>query len=99
MKNLANKIGRLIAVAGSLIAILGVLIVLAQAFIWLRDGRWMPLDLRPLWYLFGGPDQVSWVGVQEIIDEVLDFPLSFVVFFFGLLVLGFGIRLAERIEK
>jgi hypothetical protein len=56
VKNLANKIGRLIAVAGSLIAILGVLIVLAQAFIWLRDGRWMPLDLRPLWYLFGDPD-------------------------------------------
>ena len=96
----ADKIGRLIAAAGGLIAALGVLIVRAQAIIWLRGGEWMPLDLNPLWHFFGGSDQVtSWEDAQEIIDEVLDFPLSIVVFCFGLLILGFGTLLVERVES
>ena len=100
MKALANKIGRVLAVAGGLIATLGILIVLAQAIIWLRTGEWIPIDINPLWHFFGGSDQVTnWEDAQDIIDEVLDCPLSVIVFFFVLLILGLGILLVERVEN
>jgi hypothetical protein len=97
VKTRTSKIGKAISIAGGLVAVAGVLIVLAQAFIWLRTGNWTPIDLGVIWDFFGGPDEVGSEGVQDIVDTVLDFPLSLVVFFLGLVIIGFGALLVERI--
>ena len=98
MKTRTNKTGKVISVAGGLIALSGVLIVLAQSFNWFRTGSWIPIDLGVICDFFGGPDEVSWTSAQDIIDTILDFPVSLVVFFLGLVILGFGTLLVQRAE-
>lgn len=58
-----------------------------QAYHWLKDGFWTPLPISTLFTYNDWPlPQVSWHGVQKIIDWLLDTPSSLVAFLLGILV-------------
>src|SRR5262245_24164030 len=56
-------------------------IVVFQVIEWLRTGKWHPVPVSAgLDYLGIAHPTMSWIGAQKVIDFILDFPLSVVVF-------------------
>jgi hypothetical protein len=56
-------------------------ILLWQTYVWLRYGYWQPVPVYDAFTFFGvAPPSSTWIGVQQIIDQMLDWPLSIVSF-------------------
>ena len=80
-----EELGFVLIGSGLLVAI-GVLAY--QGIQWLRLAVWTPLPLALAWDAASIPrPHVTWLGVQTILDWVLDLPLSFLSL--GVVLIGF----------
>jgi hypothetical protein len=71
-----------------------------QCILWLRDGAWSSFDLRFAWEAVNGPPPAfKWLGVQKIVDGLLDLPLSLGFFVLGIAVAVAGGNALDVVEK
>jgi hypothetical protein len=89
--------GRLLYSTGVLTVIAGLLIIAGQCMAWMKLGVWTPMSVHVVLENFGVPDpefKQSMLGLQKVIDWLLpillDFPLSWVLFIAGALIISFA---------
>jgi len=72
-----------------------------QAIGWLKDGHWstMPLSETLMHFGLSAPKGISWIGVQKIVDSLLDWPISLYCFGVGVAVFLYAIVLGEELER
>ena len=67
--------------AVGLTILIGPGILVWQAYVWLRYGHWQPIVIRDAFAYFDvGIPYIKWVGVQRMVDSVLEWPLSVTTF-------------------
>jgi hypothetical protein len=74
-------------------------VLLYQAYLWLKTGIWTPLPISIVFDYFAWPHRIKgWIGLQSIIDWILDCPFSLLVFFlsFVAVILAVFIEIAVR---
>jgi hypothetical protein len=60
-----------------------------QAYRWLKDGYWTAVPVsKALIYMGCPPPMVSWVGLQKIIDWLLNIPTSLILFVLSIIVVA-----------
>lgn len=71
-----------------------------QVFKWLQTAQWIPVSLETARNYFGfRHPHVEWAGVQQIIDYLLDAPLSIVASAIWMAVIVFTIVVIEEHHK
>ncbi len=88
----------LIVISGIDAAVAGLAVAAHQAFQWLRDGYWPPVLFRDLWYALGGtaPDSLPLPGIGGIIAQLLEQPLSVVLFLAGVCIAWIAAKRTSR---
>jgi hypothetical protein len=67
-----------------------------QSFVWLQVGAWPEFSTADMWAEIGWQiPQITWHGVQSIIDWVFDLPAAVSVFFLGMAISLFVLSLAN----
>jgi hypothetical protein len=60
-----------------------------QAYRWLKDGYWTEVPASTALTYMGCPlPMVSWIGLQKIIDWLLDIPTSLILFGLSIIVVA-----------
>jgi len=60
-----------------------------QAYRWLKDGYWTEVPASTALTYMGCPlPMVSWIGLQKIIDWLLDIPTSLILFVLSIIVVA-----------
>jgi hypothetical protein len=71
-----------------------------QGYSWLRTGVWTALPLSKTFQYFDWPmPSTNWLGLQKMIDWVLDIPTSFAVFVVSFLIVVLLALLEATIDK
>jgi|GEM_PF-6544076 len=77
-----------------LILAIGPLIFVGQCIAWLIYGSWLPL---PIGEFFGiNAANTAWLGLNQILDWLLDVPLAACVLALSMLIMFAVLELAER---
>jgi hypothetical protein len=102
----ANRVEEVVAsVAGAAAVLLGVSGILGglgilayQALIWLQTGSWTAYKFAAFWLWIGvqEPDFPQWRGVQKIIVEAFDMPLSAGLMGLGAVAVFIGSRVLDH---
>jgi len=75
-------------------------VIVWQVYTWLKTGEWTSLTGFSGLSLLDMPHpEVSWVGIQKIIDHILNWPLSFLLFIIALAWAFSVVRIATQIQK
>jgi hypothetical protein len=81
----------------SMIVISGVAVIGYQAYYWLRYGIWKSLSLSVVWNTFADrPPTLEWRGVEKIVYQILDLPVSGVLIIVGIFTALFASWWSER---
>src|ERR1700687_3709061 len=66
-------------------------VLVYQAYLWLKTGIWTPLPISIVFDYFSWPHRIKgWIGLQSIIDWILDCPFSLLVFLLSLVAIVIG---------
>jgi hypothetical protein len=75
----------------SMIVIPGIAVIGYQAYYWLRYGVWKSLSLGVLWNTIGDrPPTLEWRGVEKIVHQILDLPVSGALVITGIFIALFA---------
>jgi hypothetical protein len=86
-RHLHYKFSQFLIVAGCLIALAGAAVLTMQALGWLKFGVWGPVSVADALYRFDIPYPVqNLIGLQKIIDWMLDLPVSLVLMLLGVVI-------------
>lgn len=78
---------------GVIVFAAGPVIFSLQCLSWFKGGVWHAFSVQTAWDVMDAPGpQVSWIGLQRIIDWVLQLPLSLALMCVG----GFIVWLGEK---
>lgn len=94
---------RIVQCAGGILALLGFLLFGSQCIEWLKTGIWISHSLKnDIWLGWPWP-QVTWVGVQRIIDwlllDLLSLPTALTAIITGGAIGGVAAISAHRLEE
>lgn len=82
-----------------LMLIVTLCIIIYEAYVWLKMGVWPDIPLSTtLYYLNLSYPRVEWLGIQKIIDWLLNGPISAWSFFVGLLLIFIGSKRLEYVS-
>ena len=83
-KTLNDVIDAVFSGGGTLIYWLGALVFVAQIINWLKTGVWESHNIRSALVSEGiGVPALSWIGVQKILDLILEIPVFLAIIGFG----------------
>jgi hypothetical protein len=89
-----SAVSSTVVAAGIIGVVAGPLVFAWQCYAWLKFGVWTPVEIQRLW---GGHPipSTGWLGVDKMIRDLVDIPLSLSIFAIGVLVLVAGFALEE----
>ncbi|MBR1147079.1 hypothetical protein [Bradyrhizobium sp. AUGA SZCCT0431] len=71
-----------------------------QGYPWLQSGIWTPLPISLVFDYFSWPHRLKgWIGLQSMIDWLLDCPLSLLVFLLSLVAIVIGAVAGAMIDR
>lgn len=92
------KLGAAIATSGALMALAGIVALAGPSIAWLHTGIWKALQIRELWGT-SEPSIAGWVGLQKIVEPMLDCSAGAALFMSGSLCLWFGMKIVLNFDK
>jgi hypothetical protein len=78
---------------GVCVVLCGIGLLLYQCGLWLKDGHWTSIELQELWSR--RPLKIDWAGLRQIIQWIIELPLSVVAFLLGTYLVWFGSETQE----